>query len=135
MSDLVIETPVCHECYAVLDATDHYCRQCGMTTAHSAGLSNGDTGAASFRGKPACAPSVRQPKWSESPWVVLPLLFLILGPFALPLLWRSRRFTRVWKIILTVIMLGLTAYLLWCVWFAVHQTLASLRELDNVRGF
>jgi hypothetical protein len=135
MSDLVIETTACRECYAVLEATDNYCRHCGTATAHAAGLLDGDTSAASFSVKPAFAPSVQQPKWSESPWVVLPLLFLVLGPFALPLLWRSRRFSRAWKSILTVIMSGVTVYLVWCVWFAVQQALVSLRELDHLRGF
>ena len=106
MATIVSETTVCHQCYTALDATDNYCRHCGVTTAHGAGLLDGDRRAASFRDQPAPAPSFQPVKWSESPWVVLPLLFLILGPLALPLLWRSRRFTLVWKGILTVVMLA-----------------------------
>ena len=51
--------------------------------------------------------------WWESPWVVLPLLFVVLGPFALPLLWRSRRFTRPWKTALSVVVVGITLFAVW----------------------
>jgi hypothetical protein len=50
-------------------------------------------------------------------------------------LWRSRRFTLVWKSILTVVMLGVTVYLLWSVWLILHQVMVSVQEVDNVRGF
>ena len=135
MTSLVSETTVCHRCYAALDASDKYCRHCGMATANAADLLNSDPRSASSRVAPVSAPSVQQATWSESPWVVLPLLFLILGPFALPLLWRSRRFTLVWKSILTIVMLGVTVYLLWSIWLVLHQVVASLQEVDNVRVF
>jgi hypothetical protein len=135
MADLVIEATVCHGCYTVLDATDNYCRHCGLSTVSRADLSEGDPSAASFTARPAFASGIQQAKWSENPWVVLPLLFLVLGPLALPLLWRSGRFTLVWKGVLTVIMVGLTVFFLWSVWFSLHQALAPLRELDRLRGF
>jgi hypothetical protein len=135
MNDLAIETTVCHGCYALLDAADNYCRHCGIATANLAGLSEGRIAAASFSGKPVLTPSDQQPRWSESPWVVLPLLFLILGPLALPLLWRSRQFTLLWRSVLTVIMVGLTVFLLWSVWFSLQQALTPLRELDKLRRF
>jgi hypothetical protein len=135
MTDLVIEATVCHGCYTVLDATDNYCRHCGAPTVNRAGLPEGDVSAPSFNAPPAFAPAIQPAKWSESPWVVLPLLFLILGPLALPLLWRSRRFTLLWKGVLTVIMVGLTVFLLWSVWFSLQRALAPLRELDQLRGF
>jgi ribosomal protein L40E len=135
MSDMVIETTVCHGCYAVLDAADNYCRHCGTSTAERTGLSDGKSSAASFDAKHSFAPRIQQAKWSESPWIILPLLFLILGPFALPLLWRSSHFTLVWKSVLTIIMVGLTVFMLWSIWCLLHQTLVQLRELDQLRGF
>jgi hypothetical protein len=42
--------------------------------------------------------------WYYRPWAVVLLLFLVLGPLGLPLLWRSPSFTRGWKIVLTVAM-------------------------------
>jgi hypothetical protein len=134
MSSLVIETTVCHGCYAVLDATDNYCRHCGTPTVIQAALSEGDLPAASFATPPAFAPRTQPAKLSESPWVVLPLMFLVLGPFGLPLLWRSRRFTLLWKGVLTAIMAAVTVFFLWSVWFSLHQMLAPLQELDRIRG-
>jgi hypothetical protein len=128
MNDPLIETTVCHECYAVLDAGDNYCRRCG---ANLTGLS--DDGRAAVR--PVMASVVERPKFSESPWVVLPMLFLVFGPLALPLLWRSRRFTRLWKIVLTVIMAVVTVYLIWSIWYVLNQSLAPLRELEKLQRF
>jgi hypothetical protein len=54
---------------------------------------------------------------------------------ALPLLWRSRHFTLLWKGVLTGIMVGLTVFFLWSVWFSLQRALAPLRELDQLRGF
>jgi hypothetical protein len=41
--------------------------------------------------------------------MVLVMLFAVAGPLALPLLWRSRRFSSAWKTALTVLVLSLTA--------------------------
>ncbi|MGA2064542.1 MAG: hypothetical protein ABSG86_06225 [Thermoguttaceae bacterium] len=102
---------VCRNCKAAIGASDNYCPQCGTPTA--AGLA----GLAA---------------WWESPWVVLPLLFLILGPFALPLLWRSRLFTRPWKLALSVIVVGISLFFLWQVWYVLNQALAPLRQLERL---
>ena len=135
MTDLVIEATVCHGCYTVLDAPDNYCRHCGTATANLAALSDGDRATAAFSVRPALVPFAQQPRWSESPWVVLPLLFLILGPFALPLLWQSRRFTLLWKGVLTVLVAGITLLMFWEIWHSLDQAIAPLRELHKLRGF
>lgn len=41
--------------------------------------------------------------WYHRPVPVLLLLFLVLGPLGLPLLWKSPCFTHVWKIVVTVL--------------------------------
>ena len=123
MNELLIETTVCHGCYSVIDAGDHYCRHCGTN------LLDGNDAAV----KPVLASVVQPPRFSESPWVVLPLLFLVLGPLGVPLLWRSRRFTRLWKVVLTVLMAVVTAYLVWSVWYVLNQSLAPLKELEQLR--
>ena len=135
MIELTGKTTVCRRCAALLDAADSYCRHCGEATAAPAGSSDGKGKAKALRIEPTPAAPVRQPGWSESPWFVLPLLFLVLGPFALPLLWRSRRFTPIWKAVLTAFMLAVTVYLVWCIWLAVNQALATLQEADNVYRF
>ena len=135
MSDLVVQKAVCYGCYAVLDITDNYCRHCGAATANLTGGPHGGSATASRGVNPAVARSTQQPSSSESPWVVLPLIFLILGPFGLPLLWRSRRFTLLWKSVITIVIVGLTAMILWGIWFILHQALLPLRELEKLRGF
>ena len=41
-------------------------------------------------------------KWYLNPVIVILLLFFVLGPFALPLLYRSPRFSKTLRIILTI---------------------------------
>ena len=50
-------------------------------------------------------------KWYYRPWVVLAMLFFVLGPLGLPLVYKSPAFSRTWKIILTVLMIAYTWYL------------------------
>lgn len=140
MNDPAIRRTVCHGCYAVLDATDHYCRHCGTPTDKMAGVLENNRATVPIA-KPATPvlaalasePSAQRPRHSESPWVVLPVLFLVLGPLGLPMLWRSRQFSLLWKCVLTAVMLGVTAMLVWGIWFVLHQTLSSLHELDKIR--
>jgi len=47
-------------------------------------------------------------KWYYRPVWVLVLLFLVLGPLALPYLWRSPGFSRRLKVILTVLIIAYT---------------------------
>jgi len=61
------------------------------------------------------------------------MLFLVLGPLALPLLWRSRRFIRPWKIVLSVIVIGVTVYVVWRIWFLFNRALAPLLELEKLQ--
>jgi len=51
-------------------------------------------------------------KWYLKPIVVILLLFFVLGPFGLPLLYKSPKFTKKLKIILTVIVILYTTYLI-----------------------
>ena len=46
--------------------------------------------------------------WYYRRWGVLLLLFVVLGPLGLPLLWKSPGFTRGWKIVLTALMVVYT---------------------------
>jgi RNA polymerase subunit RPABC4/transcription elongation factor Spt4 len=111
MNDPVTPQLACRRCKTAIDASDNYCRQCGTPTAV------GETALAA---------------WWEGPWVVLPLLFVVLGPLALPLLWRSRRFTRPWKIALSVIVVAVTLYAVWQVWYTLNQLLEPLLQLEKL---
>jgi hypothetical protein len=65
-------------------------------------------------------------KWYHQPVVVLPLLFLVLGPFAFPLLYRSPAFANFWKVVLTIIVL---LYTLWLVIVSFEQASFYSNEL------
>ena len=98
---------VCRRCAKFLDADDNFCRRCGTLTEYGA--------AQVATGKlppPASLPTAEPPRWTESPVVVL-LALAVLLPLALGMLWRSRRFTRAWKIGLTLVVLLATAALTW----------------------
>jgi len=52
-------------------------------------------------------PATSQPsRWYHSMWFVLVMLFFVLGPLALPLLWKSPRFPRWSKWCLTILCVG-----------------------------
>lgn len=56
-------------------------------------------------------PSPR-PKWYYNVWFVLAMLFFVLGPFGLPLVWKSPTFSRGIKIALTLVMAAYTVLLI-----------------------
>ena len=129
MSAPAIQKILCLNCHAVLDATDNYCRHCGEPTVIMA-----ESGNARPRPVAHGYDSASHPiGFFESPWVILPLIFLVLGPLALPLLWRSRRFSLLWKNVLTVITLVYTVFLMASVWFSAQEAMKSFRELDKLR--
>ena len=51
-------------------------------------------------------------KWYLRPMGVVLLLFFVLGPFGLPLLYKSPKFSRKLKIALTVVVIIYTIYLI-----------------------
>ena len=70
-------------------------------------------------------------KWYHEPWVVLLLLFFVLGPFGLPLVYQSPKFNRGWKIILTLAMVAYTGYVIYATVKIVQLTLSSL-SIDQI---
>jgi len=53
-----------------------------------------------------------KPSWYYRPWFVLLMLFFVLGPFGLPLAYKSPCFSKPWKIILTIAVIAFTVYLI-----------------------
>ncbi len=51
-------------------------------------------------------------RWYHSVWFVLLMLFLVLGPFGCPLLWRSPKFSKPAKVSLTILVVLYTLLLL-----------------------
>ena len=60
---------------------------------------------------------------------MLLMLFVVLGPLGLPLLWKSPRFSKLWKQILTALTLIYTALILWMFSSAVQTSLQTLSSM------
>ena len=111
-----IQKIVCRRCFAVLDVSDNFCRHCGAATA-------GDAGAVAA---PLAVAPTPKSKGTDNPWVVLLMLFVVLGPLALPMLWRSRGFSPLWKTLLTLVMVGVTALVFFLMWLLIVKPLEPL---------
>ena len=77
-----------------------------------------------------------RPRWYYRPWWVFLMLFAVLGPFGLPLLWKSPSFSRWSKIALTVAVAAYTILLVEAVLIAIRAVirpaLDQMEELDNM---
>ncbi len=62
--------------------------------------------------------------WYHEPWVVILLIIFVLGPFGLPLVYKSPRFNFFWKIVITLAAMAYTAYLV-LLTFQMVKALAS----------
>lgn len=74
-------------------------------------------------------------KWYYRPVWVLVLLFLVLGPLALPYLWRSPSFSRRLKIVLTGLILVYTALFIDETVHIIREVQKELKDLGTVGGF
>ena len=63
-------------------------------------------------------------RWYYRVPFVLLMLFVVMGPFALPMLWKSPQFSRQAKWILTVLTLIFTVWLVWKI-FETSQKILS----------
>ena len=81
-----VQTEKCPMCEVPIGAAAKFCSNCGMP------LGKGTSQAAS------------KPKWYYNVWFTLFLLFFVLGPLALPLVWKNPKFPKPVKIVLTVLM-------------------------------
>jgi hypothetical protein len=78
----------CWSCQRSLASDDRYCRTCGQ-------------GQGAFL------------SWQYRPFWIFVLAFTALGPLALPLVWRTPRFDRATKWVVTVVLIAITAYVGW----------------------
>jgi hypothetical protein len=70
-------------------------------------------------------------KWYLNPISVVLLLFFVLGPFGLPLLYKSPKFSKTLKVILTVVVIVYTSFLI----FASLEIGRELyRRMQELRG-
>ena len=93
----------CPACGLAYDQTDNYCRRCGRNLKPGMGFFNSHTG--------------------------IILVALLAGPFALPLVWTSKRISRTAKIIYTVLLVILGYYLVLACWQIYQMTLQTAHAL------
>jgi hypothetical protein len=74
----------------------------------------------------------RKTKWYLRPVSVVLLLFFVLGPFGLPLLYRSPKFNKTLKIILTVVVIIYTLYFVFASLEIARLVYRRLGELQDI---
>ena len=68
---------------------------------------------------------------TQNPWVILALLFLGVGPLALPLLWRSPSFNARHKMAISVANVVYTIGLLWGIIAIIQYYMETLLTLSS----
>lgn len=71
-------------------------------------------------------------RWYYRPWIVVLLLFFVLGPFGLPLVYKSPKLNKIWKVILTVVMIFYTIYLIDATVKAVETISKDMAQIQAV---
>ena len=71
-------------------------------------------------------------KWYLRPIPVILLLFFVLGPIGLPLLYKSPQFSKTLKIILTVAVIIYTSYLIFASLEIAKQLYIRMGELQEM---
>jgi len=71
-------------------------------------------------------------KWYLRPISVILLLFFVLGPFGLPLLYKSPKFSKTLKIILTMGIIIYTSYLIFALLEIARQLYSRMGELQDM---
>jgi hypothetical protein len=73
--------------------------------------------------------------WYYNVWLMLFLLFFVLGPFGLPLIWKHPTLPRGAKASLSVVVLVYTAWLLQVTWRTAQVVLEHFNTLGSSVGF
>ena len=71
-------------------------------------------------------------KWYLKPINVLLALFVVLGPFGLPLLYKSPKFNKLSKIILTIVVIVYTLLLIYGTLEMVRFTYEKIEALQDI---
>jgi hypothetical protein len=71
-------------------------------------------------------------KWYLGPVSVVLLLFFVLGPFALPLLYKSPKFSKTSKILLTFAVIIYTSYLIFASLEIGKELYRKMGELQDI---
>ena len=80
-------------------------------------------------------PNAPHPKWYYNVWFVLLMLFFVLGPFGLPLVWKNPRFSRGVKVALTVVMVLYTVVLIEATIRMVRAVMQGVEQFNSTLQF
>ena len=105
--ELSLAQLTCARCKEPMDAVDRFCRYCGNKRGSATSL-------------------------QDRPMVILGLLFLVIGPLALPLLWRSTSFTRNQKIGISIANLAFIGALVLAMAAVFRTYMKMILELSGV---
>ncbi|MDZ4859977.1 MAG: hypothetical protein SGI88_13445 [Candidatus Hydrogenedentes bacterium] len=97
----------CRKCWRPIDASHAYCPYCGQ-------------------------PQQIPDAWYHNPIWILVLAFTVLGPFALPLVWKSRKMNVAAKLGATAAILLYTAFTFYCASRIITFQLDTFRQLDEL---
>jgi len=103
----------CRSCQRPIEPGDAYCRYCGASQ----------------------TPSV--PWYLQPVWIIL-LTFTVLGPFGLPLIWKTPKMSRGLKVVLTSITLAFTIVLVYAAYWVMaflFQYYGQLNEQLNQMNY
>jgi len=106
----------CLMCESPINITAKFCSACGYKL-------NSVTSVA----KPSVAA-----KWYHNIWIVLFLLFFVLGPFGLPLVWKNPRFSQGIKLALTAIMMLYMVFLTALIVRMVQTITAHMQQFNSI---
>jgi len=97
----------CHSCRAYIDPAFPHCPYCGKRQ---------DIGGA----------------WYYHPVWILLLAFVALGPFALPLVWKSRLMSPIAKAITAAAILVYTAFCVYAVYVIVSSMMSEFSQINDL---
>lgn len=116
--DELSSTDLCPGCGAQVTPGGAYCSDCG---------------------KPLTAvgatPSGSKAKWYYNVWFILLMLFFVLGPLGLPLVWKNPRFSRGVKLLLSLVMVVYTVLLIDWTIKAVRAAMDHLNQFNATLQF
>ena len=133
LADPGIERAICADCFSLTSTYDRFCRRCGSETNSSNAESIWNDGQIGSERSSVVSSPGKQPNSLDSPWFVLLMLFIVLGPLGLPLLWRSARFSIFWKVLLTSALAMITGCVLLSIWQVAQMSLGPLLQLSQFK--
>ena len=112
--DPISSSPTCPLCGAARVMGAATCSQCGLEAK-----------------SPTVTPARPASQWYHNFWIVLAMILFVLGPFALPMVWKNPTLSRATQWVLTLIALAYTIIL---VVVTMRIVQAAMGEFGQING-